>query len=261
MARATISDVNLFLDDFVNGERKALLSQAPCGRTYTVLLTGKHQEIQKLPPALIRARPLADELDSTDEVHDGYGSFMWYSMNGYVRLPEDPPEVVQEAKQVMTSFIPELAELKASYADEASKAAERLPKLKEHEAILRKFPVRGDRTLYDIVEKFLQAGVRLSGLLSERAKLNAEKLENIDEDQSSAVKLLGETMRLIKDCRASLANDLKVDANLPRNLDALVFGFLDELITRREEARRTKQLAAQEKKAKEKPTPTEPGKD
>jgi hypothetical protein len=210
---------------------------------------------------LIRARPLADELDDTDEDHDGYGGFVWYSMNGYLRLPEDPPEFVQDAKLVLEHFIPELAELRTSYADEASKAAERLPTLKEHEAVLKKFPVRGERTLYDIVEKFLQAGVKLSALLSERAKLNAEKLENVEQEQKSAVALLSETVRLIKDCRASLANDLKVAANLPRNLDALIFGFLDQLISSREEARRAKQLALLEKKAKEKPTTTEFGKD
>jgi hypothetical protein len=236
MARPTTSDLNLFLGDLLSGDRKTQLLLAPCGVTYTALFTEKQHEFQKLPPLLLRERPLADELDVTDDLHDGYGAAVWFAMNSYLRLPEEAPEVHQEAELVLQVFIPSLSELKASYADEAARAKERLSTLTEHKELLQRFPVRANRTLYDLVEKFLLAGVRLDALLSERARRNAAKKEDADAEQKTASKLLNETVKLIRDCRSSMANDLKAQPKLPRNLDAQVFGYLDDLIARRAEA-------------------------
>jgi hypothetical protein len=239
MQLLTLSDLKLGLSDLL-GKRKPALLRSSSGRTYEPMLAKKLEEISALPPAVIGGKALAAELEETDVEHDSYGAAIWYMTEAYLRHPELSPEAAAAARRIRQAFIPALSELKASYADEAKAALDRKQKLKEHKADLERFPTADGETLHDWVGGFLDAGARLHSMLSDRADAK-------ETSRKGAGALRSATIGLLSRLRAGLADEVEHNPKLPPDLDAQVFGYLDELHAPR--------AAAKGKKAKKTAAP------
>lgn len=229
MRNLLLEDLKLGLDDLF-GKREAHLLKSATGRTYAPLLRKKRDEITALPEELVGGKPLAQQLASEDGVHDSYGGALYLVLEAYRRLSPYEPELAELAEKLEQALIPGLDELRATYATETAAAKKRLEKLAALQADLARFPTAGGKTLHDWTKRYLEAGSRLDDLLSKRADVAARD----SGDRSDAAVLRTVTIGLISRARAALADELDADGALERNLDALVFGYFDELAAMRE---------------------------
>ncbi|MDC3955654.1 hypothetical protein [Polyangium jinanense] len=236
-----LSDLKLGLDDLFT-QRLPALTLSSLGKGYVPSLKLKKELVDDLPPALTGGRPLAEELDETDRAHDGFGAALYYTTEVYLRLPGADPALVAAAKRIRAAFIPELEDLRDSYADEAAAAVRRKDDLPALEADLKLFPTAKGGTLHDWAIAYLAAGEKLSTLLSKRADVETD-------GRKHASKLRSETVALLNRVRNAIADDVATMPELPRDLDAQIFGYLDELEQRREVANRAAKAAKEKKDA------------
>lgn len=232
MQHLTLSDLKLGLTDLFD-KRRSALQRSSAGKTYEPMLAKKLDEISALPPAVVGGKAFAAELDETDTEHDGLGKAVWHMTEAYLQHPHVSQETAAAAARIRRAFIPALSELKASYADEATAALERKKILEEHKADLERFPVAEGETLYHWISGFLDAGERLHTTLSDRADVK-------ETSRKGAGALRAATIGLLSRLRAGLADEVEHTPELPRDLDAQVFGYLDELHAPRAAAARAK---------------------
>jgi hypothetical protein len=223
----TLGDLRMGLDDLFE-HRGEHLDRSRAGQLYRPQLETKRREINALPAAAGADLPLVAELDRTDAVHDGQGYGLWHYTEAVLRHPAATDEDRAAARRIREAFIPALAELNAAYAVEAEHARLRRARLAEREADLRRFPVSvGGQTLYDWAAAFLAAGETLDRLLSQRATAVAESAPG--PDRTAGLVLRSGTIGLLGRFRTALDDEMDHDKDLPRNLDELVFGYLDQL--------------------------------
>ncbi|MGK3998475.1 hypothetical protein [Sorangium sp. So ce1024] len=232
MQSLTLSDLKLGLTDLLD-KRKSALLRSSTGKTYEPILAKKLEEISALPPVMIGGKALAAELEETDVEHDSFGKAVWYMTEAYLRHPQISPETAAAATRIRRAFIPALSELKASYADEARAAIERKKLLKQHKADLERFLVADGETLHDWISGFLDAGERLHAMLSDRADMK-------EASRKGAGALRAATLGLLSRLRAGIADEVEHNPKLPPDLDAQVFGYLDELHVPRAAAAKAK---------------------
>ncbi|WP_437576886.1 hypothetical protein [Sorangium sp. So ce887] len=109
--------------------------------------------------------------------------------------------------------------------------------LKQHKADLERFPVADGETLHDWISGFLDAGERLHSMLSDRADVK-------ETSRKGAGALRAATIGLLSRLRAGLTDEVEHNSKLPSDLDAQVFGYLDELHVPRAAAARVKKKRA-----------------
>jgi hypothetical protein len=242
--RLNLADLKLGLDD-LNAKRLKALTLSPIGAAYAAPIAAKHAAVSALPAALTGA-PLADELTSADEQHDGYGNACIELVDAYLRVPGLPPPHTDALRRIK-AFLPRPEDLQASYADEAAAAGKRREKLDastELQDDLKLFPVVGG-TLLDWVRLHLDGGARLGSLLSNRADSNTGA-------RSKANALRSQTVALLNRARGAVLDAVDADDTLPRDLDGQIFGYFDELEERRAAAAQAAKSAAKTRaKAKE----------
>jgi hypothetical protein len=233
MAQLTLGDLKLGLKDlFENKDKKKLLAQSKAGALYAPMLDAKRQAIDALPPAVVdTGRPLADQLTAADGLHDGYGKAIWFLSESYRALPDLDSQLRDAIGAVQAQVIGSLGELKKAYAVEAAAAVDRAKVLPKIKADLKLFPVAGNGTLFDWVAAFTRHGEKLHELLAQRgaARAGAEPTPAGKE----ILVLRNETVGLLGRARAALADEVEHDPKLPRNLEAQVFGYFDELLAMR----------------------------
>ncbi|HSN98268.1 MAG TPA: hypothetical protein VLS89_08215 [Candidatus Nanopelagicales bacterium] len=216
-----LQDLKLGLGDLLTRRRPAL-ELTSTGRLYAPMLQTKHDQIRALPAVFLGGKALAEELGDTDDTHDGFGGAVWHHAESYLRAPSSSADVVAAATRIRTTFIPELRELKATYANEASAALDRKKVLDAHRTDLEMFPLAEGKTLFDWVKGYLDAGERLDLLLSNRA-------DAPDNSRKEAGALRAGTIGMLNRVRDAIGDELAHDPSLPRDLDAQVFGYFDEL--------------------------------
>lgn len=220
MRHLALVDLRLGLTDLLT-KRRAALELTAIGARYAPMLQKKLDQINALPAALI-GKALAQELDEADMTHDGFGGAVWLQTESYVRAPGTAAAVVEAAQRIRGRFIPAMSALNASYADQADAALERKKVLEANRADLESFPLAGNKTLFDWVQGFLDAGEQIHTLLSNRADASEGKRKEAGALRSS-------TLGMLSRLRAGIADEVADDAALPRDLDAQVFGYVDEL--------------------------------
>jgi len=231
-----LPDLKLGLDDLLSKRRGALV-QSNVGNSYEAMLAHKRDAIDALPAALSGGKPLADALFAADTDHDSYGGAIYFITEAYLRLPAPHPDIIDAIRRVRAALIPELEQLRDSYADEAEAAIRRKAELPQLEADLKLIPVAGG-SLYDWAVAFIGAGEKLAALLSQRA--------DIDTNGRKGAQLLrSETVGMLNRLRDAIADELGV-AKLPKDLDAQIFGYLDDLETQRAAALRASKPAKPE---------------
>jgi hypothetical protein len=232
----SLANLQLVLPD-ITTKKRALLEDTNTGKTYLPLLTAHLQSIDDLPVTLKPGTPKADELEERDTEHDGYGGAVWYMVEAYVRCPGTTDDIRAAAERIRAQFIPILRELNGSFADEAKRARDREAVLADFKDDLKLFPVAdkgGKKTLYDWVKSYLDAGLALGALLSERADIPVDSREG-------AALLRARTLGTLNRMRSALADEVAGNPKLDRNLDTLVFAHFDQLAA---------QWAAAKKRAK-----------
>jgi hypothetical protein len=219
-----LADLKVILEDLL-GKRREVLLGTPAGVSYEPKLKKKLAAIQALPGSFTKtnARPHAKKLAKADAFHDECGEGIWHVTEAYLTQPNVSSEVREAAERNRATFIPVLRELQADYAAEADKAKKRKEILSDHEADLKLFPIAGGKTLYDWVNDFIEAGITLDEILSDRADV---KTKNSRKDAGA---LRTSTLRLLGNFRLALADDVRHDDELPHDIDARIFGYLDEL--------------------------------
>jgi hypothetical protein len=111
----------------------------------------------------------------------------------------------------------------ASYPNENIHAGKVEPALTEMEAGLRSFKLTDEHTLYDVADGFVKNGKKLGALLSDRADALS------DADRGKVRNIRSRNIRLINKFRSLLEEELEDNPDLPRDLDARLFGYLDQL--------------------------------
>lgn len=237
MSGLPLGDIKLVLRDLLSKHRP-LLEGSIAGRLYLPLLQTKLDAIEALPPVLT-SRPLADELAAEDQLHDGLGAAVWYLCQAYVHHPTLAKEIRAAAEKVLATFIPSLGELRRPYADEALAAQQHEPEIERLVAELGRFPVAGGGTLNDWVVAFVGQGKKIDALLSQRGEVTAVG----GQERRQAATLRSSTVGLLGRLRASLQDELLVDARLDRTMPDQVFGYHDELLRLRTEQARARASA------------------
>ncbi len=242
----SFEDLKLALDDLFTKRKKALRLSST-GRTYEPLLQRKRQELGDVPKALrASGKPLADQLADADGSHDGFGYAIWYTTEAYLRAPGVSDETVEAAARIRKEFVPSTAELQKSFATEASRAQARERSLGTREKDLKRFKLADGATLYDWVKGMLDSGKTLHQLLSDRADATTSA------DAKGRGEVIGSrttTLGVLNRMRDAMRDELEVDQSLPRDLEAQVFGYFDELESSR---------AVSRKRTKKKPTTPTP---
>lgn len=220
-------------------KRLDALRASNAGKTYEPMLRKKQQAIEALPEAPGEGKPFADALTQADGTYDGFGGAIWHLTEAYLRWPNIPADVRAAVMRVRSAFVPELDVLQASYVQEAHAAMNNKARIDELEADLKSIPIAGGLSLHDWCMGFVAAGESIASLLGDRANANSKSRAEAGKLRTSTIALLG---RL----RAAVADEVAEDESLPRDLEAKVFGYFDELSKMRADS-----LAARKESAAE----------
>ncbi len=221
MRHITLPALKIALADLFD-RRIAALRASNSGRSYEPLLRDKLARIEALPEPGPAGKPLAEAMAETDDAHDGFGAAIWFLTEAYLRAPDVSPEVRNAIERIRDTFIPELDLIRAPYADEVAAAIRHKEDLVTLESDLKTIPLANGNTLFDWCAGFVTKGEELGALLSQRAdKSSMSRVE--------ASKLRAATVGAIGRLRASLADEIAFDLDLPRDLDTQIFAYFDEL--------------------------------
>src|SRR5262245_4042364 len=135
MAKLSLNDLHLLLRDFFD-HRLALVQATASWRIYGKRLRNKLDALEALPEVTGRTRPLAQELEDADGLHDDLAAAARLVLEGCLRYPHLDP-ALQAAAQRLLAFLPELRDLSRSYDDEAANALDRQRRLGPLEPDLR----------------------------------------------------------------------------------------------------------------------------
>lgn len=177
----------------------------------------------ELPLTLKGNRPLAKDLKSADECHDDLGTALFLLTDCIKAHPSVSASLKQKAERVQTHFIPNLSVLRAKYKREAETAKANRSNLHEMEADLKSIPTPDGRTAYEWVVEFLDCGDKLGALINARSTVEA--------DEPGPEVLLARTRALatLTKARRLVAEEAERTSKLPKNAEALLFGYFDTL--------------------------------
>jgi hypothetical protein len=249
-----ISDLSLVLNHLLD-DKSTTLEATTAGQLYAPRLAARRTALAARPDPTARRRPLTDAIAEAAERHDGYGSAIWYYTETVLRTPDVSPADVEAAERIRATFVPRLSVLHDSHATQAARASVNRARLPEYAEDLVRFPVPGSSsTLAAWVEGFVSAGETLGKLLAARGELMAAT-------RGGATRLRGDVLGLLTRLRTALADELADDPQRLREVDAELFGVIDELAARREQSRRRRASADEPTAAQptaEQPTAEQP---
>lgn len=221
MRHITLPALKIALADLFERRIDALRA-SNAGKAYEPLLRDKLAKILALPEVISGGKPLAEAMTETDEAHDGFGAAIWFLTEAYLRCPDITPEIRTNIEKIRATFIPELDLIRAPYADEVAAAMRHKSDLVLLEAELRSIPIANGKTLFDWASGFISKGEELGALLSQRADV-------FSQTRVEGNKLRAATIGVLGRLRATLADEMAMNASLSVDLDAEVFGYFDEL--------------------------------
>jgi len=224
----TFSDLLLGLGDLIE-TRLPKVTKAHSIALYLPRLRAQLKAIEVLPGATTSGEPFAQELADTDGQHDGHGAAIYYLVEAHLRSPTVDDATKATLRAARDRIVPELAELKASFPDEAAKAVLHESDVEALKGSLKKVPVAGAHSLYDWCVSFIGAGKELDKLLRKRADV-------VTGDRSGAGALRASSVGLLNRFRSALADELTDDAEALATTDHALFAYLDALEARRASA-------------------------
>jgi hypothetical protein len=187
-------------------------------------LTEKHGVLAQLYKGPAQ-RPLAELLKETDFTHDTSERaihLISIALEPISLLPQNTRDFLVKVRE---TFAPSLSDINKSYEDEAALAKRRSSSLEAMKPELEAFKV-GPINLYILVSSYLDAGKKIDTLLSSRA-------DTITDNESKRTKEVSvhrvQTIGLLNQFRAALIQEVAVDKSLPRDLEAKVFSYMDQI--------------------------------
>lgn len=234
MRNLTLHDVKLALRELLDNRSK-VLTGTHAGAMFLPAIENIRNKIDGLE---IRddGSDLTTELAHEDARHDGFAAAVWYLSEAYLALPDLPFGDRVALKMLRREILPPPHELSAPYADEAARANERAAALtEEHRTALRRFPVRGAKTMLEWIEAYISSGRRLERLLSQRAM--AVETGEVAVSPLEAGRLRGRAVALLIQLRETLKYELHANPGRARDLDKQVFTFIDKLASSRQTSR------------------------
>jgi hypothetical protein len=227
MRNLTLADLRLVLADMLDN-RADVLKSTQTGKLYGPILAAKRKALENLPdPGASVPHTVVEDINAVDAQHDGLGAAIWHYTEAVLGHPTISAELRDAARRVREAFIPDLGALRDSFADEAAAAAQNRPKLEKLAEDLRRFATPDGKTLHDWVAAFLDQGDKLARLLS--ARVPATGFEAFRQNTALRVTTIG----LLGRFRAALADEMAEHPQKPRDLDAKIFGFVDEVSQKR----------------------------
>lgn len=229
MRTLTVADLRLALDNlFTTPARLDLFKQTAAFMVYGAELDALRPE---LPLTLKGSRPMVKDLDAADERHDGLGGALWLLAECIKKLPSTSAELFQKAERIQSVFIPNLSALRAKYKKEAQTAKANRPKAVEMKADLESIPTPDGRTAYAWVIEFLDSGDELGQLIDERSKVEA------GEPGPEVIATRTRALAAVTRARALIAEEVERTSKLPKNTEAILFGYFDTLAAFRTNAK------------------------
>ena len=226
MRKLTVDDLFLGLKDIVT-KRRLDLELSAVGKMYAPQLDSRVVLLEDVTERKT-TRANATELGYADDGHDGFGQGIWCYTEAVLITPSVSETSRNAALRVREAFIPVRSILSDSYAEEAARAKKNRAKVAELENELKSLPVPDGKTLYDWVIGFLDAGDLLDKLLSERSTVEAAAASG-----TATTLLRATTIGILRRFRESLRDEVAANPALPRDLEARVFAYIDELAARR----------------------------
>lgn len=223
MARLTLNEYVLILRDFL-GVKLELFASTHAAALYVDDLRDLLRRTLELPSVILADKSLTQALAEDDDRHDAYGGAFWLMGEAYLTAPGVSEALRRDVQELRAALLPERSELKAAYALEAERANQRLAGLDEQLERLRRFPLAEGSTLEAWVRGMLQAGQSLGELLRQRADKQAE-----EGSRKEAVHLRSLIQGTLSKLRSVLRDEVRKNQALPRDLEARVFAYLDEL--------------------------------
>lgn len=184
-----------------------------------------------LPLVLKGNRPLAHELGTADDRHDSFGNALWLFTEALKTHPGLESALRDKASQIQAQFIPNLGMLTAKYKKEAQVAAVNRSKVPDFEADMRSISTPDGRTVYDWVIEFLDSGDHIATLLDARSRVEA------DEPGVELIANRTKALTLVTKARELVAEEARKSSTLPKNAEAILFGYFDTLASFRSTAK------------------------
>ncbi|TKD01176.1 hypothetical protein [Polyangium fumosum] len=220
----TLDDLRLSLRDLLD-TRVDELRLSNTGKLYEPRLRKRQKEIEAIPDPALKQAPLAAELASTDERHDGFGTAIHYVCLAVEAHPTLAPSKKDAAKRIRETFVPQLAVLRRPYADEAAAALDARKELDGLASDLLTIATPGGGHLLAWVHDFVAAGDAIDSLLRERARLLAGS-----ENAASTGPLRASTLGLLGRFRDALRDELEEEGSpLSARHEASIFSYIDKL--------------------------------
>ena len=229
MRTLTAADVRLGLDNlFTSPVRLDLFKQTAAYLIYGAALDSVRIE---LPFTVKGNRPLAKDLKVADQFHDDLGSALFLLTDSIKTHPSISPLLKQKAERVQTHFIPNLGVLQAKYKREVESAKANRNHAIELKAELESIPTPDGRTAHDWVVEFLDSGDKLGQLIDARSAVQA------DEPGPEVLLARTRALTMLTKARHLVAEEAKETSKLPKNAEAIIFGYFDTLAEFRSNAK------------------------
>jgi len=221
MKTLTAADIRVALDNLFSDPARFDLFKKTAA--YTVYGADLEAIRADLPLKLKGSRAKAKELDEGDIDHDDLGSALWLLAEAIKKHPRISAALKEKAERLQSEFIPNLAALQAKYKKEAQAAKANRPKAIELKAELETIPTPDGRTVYAWVVDFLDSGDKLGSLLDDRSKAEA------DEPGPELIRTRTRALAAISRARDLVAEEAQRKTSLPKNAEAILFGYFDTL--------------------------------
>lgn len=230
MDNLTVADYRLALDNlFSDPARFSLFQQSAAHIIYGAELNSIRSQ---LPLVLSGNRPLALDLGFADDIHDAAGGAVITLADAILEHPFVPSTLKTTAHKIKSEFISSRSVLRAPYKSEAAMAQDKRPKLAAMESELKDIPTPDKRSAYDWIAEFLDAGDKIGQLLANRS------VQEASEANPELSRIRVNVWSLVSKARRTMAEEVKRNKALPRNAEAIVFGYFDTLSAFRSKAKK-----------------------
>jgi len=217
-----LGELQLGLTNLLKSDRRAKLQQTNASVTYAPTLDALLVQVDALPPEILKL-PKVALLKLADARRDGLGKSSWFLAQSVLVHPDTTPEQRAAVQLVVDRYVPTLAIVNDTYAENARKGAAHQRSLEADRATLDGVATPFG-TLGALVADFAAAGVKVGEVLDGRVSEQASA-----SDRAGAGALRSEIIGALGELRTMLAREVRVNPALPATIDADVFGYFDEL--------------------------------
>lgn len=205
-------------------ERRAAVQNTVAWTLYAADVLGVASALASLPPEL-KLRPLADLMGEADGDHDDQAEAGTYLCQAVLLDRKSAPAQRDTARLALRELLPAARERGATYAAEVQRVRTIRPLVEQHAAALAELPLPGGRSLLNLLNEHIEAGLRLGDLVAQRGDIVAGVT---NAQVGDAVALRGRALTLLRKFRHVL-NEEAATKPAVAEAEGSFFGSLDQL--------------------------------